>query len=158
MVDACIPGTAPSSELLKLATHESVANDKDSIDSCVVPKEEDEEREEHEKEEEQPICAEDCEEDANMRAEDMPTDNCSEDGIATQLSHIEELSHTEETSPALDNTSEVPDQPTSHRRKRRGRQWHQTWWNEDAWRYGNEQWHPRGSQWQRTVQAWRPKD
>ena len=162
--DACssIPGTAlvPSSELLKLATHESIADDHDSIGSSVVPN-----GEEEQKEEEQPICAEDLEEDdaTNMRAEDVPTNICSEDGIATQLSHIEELSHTEETSPALGgNTSEAPDQrPASHRRRRRGRQWHhdQTWWNDDAWRHGSEPWYPRTSQWQRaTVHAWRPKD
>ena len=135
VVDVCNPGTAPTSE--KLATHES---EDDSICSSVVPKED------------EPVCTEECEEDANMRAEDIPTDKCSEDGIAIQLSHIEELSHTEETSPATANTSEVPDQrPASHRRKRLGRKWHQTWWNEDAWRHGNEQWYPRGSQWQRTT-------
>ena len=140
MDDACIP--VPSSE--RLATHESIADD--SIASCIVPQQEDEERE-HEKDDEQPICAEDCEED--LRAEESPISS-----DASQLPQVEEPSYIEETSTALANT-EVPEQrPTSHRRKRPGRQWHQTWWNEDAWRYGNKQ--QRGSQW--SVRAWRPKD
>ena len=127
----------PSPELL--------ATPDDSIASCIVPQQEDEERE-HEKEDEQPNCAEDCEED--LRAEELPI---SPD--ASQLPQVEEPSYIEETSTALANT-EVPEQRTSHRRKRPGRQWRQNWWNDDAWRYGNEQ--PRGSQW--SVRAWRPKE
>ena len=101
-LEVTTPGTSVvlSSELLKLATHESIAEeddtDKDSIGSCVVPNEE-EEGEEHENEE-LPICAEDREENASVRSEDedVPTSICSESGVTTQvvdLSHTEELSH-----------------------------------------------------------------
>ena len=136
MEDACIH--EPASELL--ATQGSIADD--NTTSHLVPQQEDEERE-HEKEDEQPICTEDCEED--LRAEALPI---SPD--ASQLTQVEEASYIEETSTTLANI----EQRTSHRRKRPGRQWHQTWWTEDAWRYGNK--HQRGSH--RSNQAWRPKE
>ncbi len=99
---------------------------------------------------------------------------CSEGGVTNQvveLSHAEEDSCTEGTSPALEGgtprsgASAEDQRPATYRRRRGGRQWqraqvaHTAWWNEDAWRHSSEPRYPRGSQWRRTAaQAWRPKD